>query len=117
MNKVESQRAYLMKVISFMKNDFSLKLTSKQIANRQTVLMHLDEYATEGVYAADDDEKITPVFKNKKGVFCALGYLLMKTGYRDLAENIAGTNNFIDVEEVEDFDLSDIGLWSAKAWY
>ncbi|WP_257275273.1 MULTISPECIES: hypothetical protein [unclassified Endozoicomonas] len=112
MDTTVSKKSYLTKVVQLMSHYQSSSLSSEQRLNRSLALGYLQEYANAGVYASDDNQERTPIFKNGKGVYCALGYLLVKTGYKEFADEIANSNNYIDIEEIENFNSSDIGKWS-----
>ncbi len=102
------------KVVQLMSNYQDSALSSEQKANRNLALNYLQEYADRWLYASDDDQERTPIFKNGKGVYCALGYLLVRTGYKKYADKIVNDNNYIDIEEIENFNLSDIGKWTLQ---
>jgi hypothetical protein len=112
MNIKQSQKEYLKKVVFLMKNSYPDLLNAQMKTNRARVLNYLNEYAERGIYAADESEKITPIFKNEKGVYCALGHLLVETGEIGLAEEISNENNYIDVEEISSFENTKLGAWA-----
>ena len=114
MNTVSSQKSYLETVVKLMANYQDDKLSFEQKANRDIALNYLSEYADGELYASDEEQEITPIFKNSKGVYCALGFLLVKTGCQKTANKIANDNNYIDVEKIDNFSSSDIGAWSLK---
>ncbi len=77
MDTTLSQKSYLTKVVQLMSTSQSSVLSSVQKAYRNLALSYLQEYANRGIYASNDNQERTPIFKNDKGVYCALGYLMV----------------------------------------
>lgn len=62
----------------------------------------LREYRERGVFPRN--HRVlgrTPTFIDEAGRACAVGYLMQRSGYRDLASTIARTDNHVYVEHIE----------------
>ncbi len=82
-------------------------LSAEQRAARAAALDRLHEYWQAGVFPHNDylNER-TPIFIDREGRACAMGDLLIQTGYEDAAETIAAHENLARVVEIHSVDLT-----------
>ncbi|MCW5907765.1 MAG: T9SS type A sorting domain-containing protein [Chitinophagales bacterium] len=77
-------------------------LTPSQKQNRFKLLNELNGYWKEGVFPVNDYLPYkNPVFIDKKGTHCAVGYLMMQSGYDALAQMIDANEKFAYVYEIK----------------
>ena len=90
-------------------------LSAEQQSNRISALDVLKEYIDLGQFPKNEETFTrSPIFKDKESTWCAVGYMLEKTGYKELAEKIYNENLFIQIDEIQDFEESAIGEWAIK---
>ena len=87
-------------------------LTEEQATNRGMALKHLKEYISNGVFPVNNSDMRIPIFRDSNGTWCAVGYLLVATGYGELAESISASDNQIYVDEINDFSNTKLGDWA-----
>lgn len=69
----------------------------------QARLEDLIRYAVEGIFPQNETRgTFTPVFVDERGVECAVGHLLSRSGRGDLVERIAKTKNLARIAELAD---------------
>jgi hypothetical protein len=71
-------------------------------ARRQQQLKRLAEYAARGVFPQNEGqaEQPVPIFVDKHGTHCAVGYLMHRDGWDDAVADVVSTNNLIRVPDV-----------------
>ncbi|PSP81901.1 hypothetical protein BRC83_10685 [Halobacteriales archaeon QS_1_68_17] len=73
---------------------------------REKRLDDLREYWQNGEFPLNvDREERTPIFKNDRDVPRAMAYLVEQSGHEDLFEHIAETDNYVDIDDVEEGPL------------
>lgn len=104
------------------KRDMS-DLSASQKAKRSALLDSLNEYWQAATFPVNANHiHRQPYFIDKYGTACAVGYLMIKSGHVQLAEEIAIDNNYVFIEELlkEDEVLDwadDHGFeWKELAW-
>ncbi|MFK8037529.1 MAG: toxin-antitoxin system YwqK family antitoxin [Crocinitomicaceae bacterium] len=106
-------QTHLEQVIPILKSNPTTFLTHKQRINRIKLIQLLDAYNIEERFPVNNyREDRIPVFIDEYNTHCAVGHLLEKTGYEDLAQHIARTNNYAWVKEIKDTALID---WQKKS--
>lgn len=88
------------------------KLTSTQKHNRVKLLCQLNEYWRAGVFPINDYVTYqTPVFIDRQGTHCAVGFLMQQSGAEDLAQKINTEQKFAYVHEIK---VSGVKAWADK---
>lgn len=90
-------------------------LSAVQRQNRSESLQHLHEYAQRGIFP----QNIThpgrrPVFIDHRGVHCAVGYLIKRSGHPGLSRHISESMNYHYLKDMEDNWLSE---WVAQSGF
>lgn len=80
---------------------------NRQHKKRQQALDVLREYWQKGIFPENTYKAglRTPVFIDKKGTYCAVGYLMHKTGNTALAKRIDQENKFVLVDDLNDEEV------------
>jgi hypothetical protein len=87
-------------------------LSSAQKQNRTHLLDELNGYWKAGVFPVNDYLPYkSPVFIDRKGTHCAVGYLMMQSGYDDLAQHIDHNEKFAYVHEIK---TAGVAAWANK---
>jgi hypothetical protein len=93
-NDVSLIQMHLSFVEKTLRNKNCDNLTTAQKQNRQKSLDILHDYWVKGVFPKNIyHTKRTPYFIDKFGTACAVGQLLLSTGYEELAKKIMNENN------------------------
>jgi hypothetical protein len=75
--------------------------SATQQTNRENLLNQLDIYARQGIFPTNDFLPYqNPVFIDKKGVHCAVGYLMQQSGHENLAQEINHSQRFAYIKEI-----------------
>lgn len=79
-------------------------LSPAQRAARARHIRVLGEYRLEGVFPHNHDvpRERVPVFVDRHGTHCAVGYLLARSGRSDIVEQVARTRNLARIPEMTD---------------
>ena len=89
-------------------------LSTEQQQNRNKCLAILHNYWTRGIFPKNLYHKLrTPYFIDKFGTACAVGQLIISTGYETFAERISFENNNAYIEELNK-KYSEIKIWADK---
>jgi len=105
----ERIQKHLELVIRFLNENEPLGLTETELGKRRNLLNELSAYAEEQVFPMNIyHSERTPYFIDHRGVHCAVGYLILKSGHGDLAQRISSEHNYdyirdIKVEGLEDW--------------
>jgi hypothetical protein len=87
-------------------------LSAKQLANRNQCLDILKGYAAKGVFPRNlYHANRQPYFIDHLGTACAVGYLVIQTGYADYAQSIHNRNNYVYIMDIKDKELDE---WANK---
>ncbi len=103
----QSDQAYiqthLTHVLEVLKSNSVDHLSEDQLASRLKLIEELDVYRQAGLFPMNyyRKERI-PVFIDEHNTHCAVGYLLMKTGFDEVAQRIAANENYAWVKDIED---------------
>lgn len=93
--------AHLLLVEQALRNRDVEQLNNQQKQNRNKLLDVLHHYATEGVFPVNDYLLYkNPVFIDRKGTHCAVGYLMLKSGFGALANTINQQQKFAYVHQI-----------------
>jgi hypothetical protein len=107
----------------------TVHLTSRQREARDTLVEWLREYRDEGRFPLNDRYagRTVPIFRDSRGVLCAMAYLVDRSGRGDLVDRVATISNTATIAELAgDPDLAawldSTGLTVAEAgriqpWY
>ena len=86
-------------------------LTQEQRRARRVTLDWLDEYRAAGIFPHNHvrpGQRVS-VFVDPHGTPCAVGYLMLRSGYDNLVESIVRTDNLIRVPDLQ--DDARVGAW------
>ena len=108
-------QAHLTNVISILKSNTVSHLDKEQMETRVHLIEVLNQYKDAGEFPQNyyREERI-PVFIDEHKTHCAVGYLLQQTGYENIANRIASTNNYIWVKDIKDEALL---KWQKKSGF
>lgn len=99
---------HLCLVIQHLKAFPSKQWNESQLKNRTELLNVLSNYAKNGIFPTNDYLPYqNPVFIDRKGVHCAVGYLMQQSGFENLAQEINQTQPFAYVKEIKHPSLID----------
>lgn len=95
--------AHLGAVLPILRNNSVEDLSAQQLATRTELISLLDGYRMAGQFPLNHyrTERI-PVFIDEHGTHCAVGYLMMRSGYESLAQRISRTDNYVWVKDITD---------------
>lgn len=83
-------------------------LTPSQLAKRNATLNILNQYAQRGLFPKNTNhDHRQPYFIDRYGTACAVGYLIIETGYADLANRVAKEMNYAYIREIPYPELLD----------
>jgi hypothetical protein len=78
-------------------------LTSAQQMRRARLTQWLREYRNAATFPRNDRFKTaTPFFRDSEGTLCAMGYLIDRSGRRDIVDKVAATRNNAYIRELSD---------------
>jgi hypothetical protein len=78
------------------------------LAKQRTLnLERLRVYLETGEFAADEENRPASVFRDPKGRLCAMAYLIAASGRMDLVDEVARTNNRLQLADVKEGPLWD----------
>lgn len=99
----EYVQAHLSCVIPILKSNPTASLPAEQQTTRTELIALLDEYRLAGRFPLNHyrTERI-PVFIDEHGTHCAVGYLMMMSGYDALAQRISAADNYVWVKDIKD---------------
>lgn len=99
---------HLQLVEQTLRNRNTTALTTTQKQNRIHLLDELNGYWKAGVFPVNDYLPYkNPVFIDRKGTHCAVGYLMMQSGHDDLAKRIDLNEKFAYVHEIKTAGVAD----------
>jgi len=94
--------AHLMLVEKTLRARDTKHLTAFQLQNRNKLLGELNGYWKAGVYPVNDYLPYkNPVFIDRNGTHCAVGYLMMQSGHDALAQTIDANEKFAYVYQIK----------------
>lgn len=66
-------------------------LSPRQLAARSTLIRWLREYRSEGAFPLNDQypDRTTPILRDRRGVYCAMAYLVTRSGRGDIIARLA----------------------------
>lgn len=103
---------HLMLVEKTLRNRDVSALTVSQKQNRWNLLNELNGYWKAGVFPINDYLLYkNPVFIDRKGTHCAVGYLMMQSGHDALAQAIDANEKFAYVYEIK---TAGVAEWAAE---
>lgn len=87
-------------------------LSAEAASKRASLLNDLDDYADRGVFPQNHVLPYrNPIFIDPHGTACAVGQLMIESGYRDLAESISAE---MDRAYVRDMQRADVLEWATQ---
>jgi hypothetical protein len=87
-------------------------LTVNQKKNRLQALEILSQYWQKGQFPINSFHgQRTPYFIDKYGTACAVGHMIISTGYGELAKKVSRKNNYAYIKQLHYFEL---GQWANK---
>lgn len=98
------------------------RLTSEQRASRARLTAWLVEYRDAGEFPLNDlgTAGPVPIFRDSRGVLCAMAYLIDRSGREDLVDAVAATRNTATIAELVDdarlvawLDSAGLSPWEA----
>lgn len=77
-------------------------LTASQQSARDDLITWLSEYRDVGRFPLNDrySEDFTPIFRDARGVTCAMAYLIERSGRRDIVDRVERTTNLAYITEL-----------------
>ena len=77
-------------------------LTANQRATRSELTAWLAEYRDKGRFPLNDRyaDSLTPIFRDARGVTCAMAYLIARSGRRDIVDRVEQTKNLAYIGEL-----------------
>ena len=77
-------------------------LTADQRAASSEVTTWLAEYRDEGRFPLNDryTDGLTPIFRDARGVTCAMAYLIARSGRRDIVDRVERTKNLAYISDL-----------------
>jgi hypothetical protein len=95
-----------------LRNRSTAHLSAEQKNHRFQLLDELKEYAEAGVFPINDYLPYqNPVFIDRIGTHCAVGYLMMQSGNDDLARRIDAREKFAYIHEIK---TPGVAQWAAE---
>jgi antitoxin component YwqK of YwqJK toxin-antitoxin module len=96
-------QSHLSCVIPILRANPTAQLNEEQLSTRRQMIETLDAYRLAKTFPLNHyrHERI-PVFIDEHGTHCAVGYLMMMSGYEDLAQRIAHSDNYVWVKDIKD---------------
>ena len=96
-------QAHLSCVIPILRTNPTDHLSADQQLTRSHLIELLDGYRLAKTFPLNHyrHERI-PVFIDEHGTHCAVGYLMMKSGYENLAQRISAADNYVWVKDITD---------------
>jgi len=86
-------------------------LSVSQISNRTALLDKLQQYHQAGVFPINDYLPFkNPIFIDRKGTHCAVGYLMQQSGAESLAQQIDSEQKYAYVHEIK---VGGVAEWAA----
>jgi Secretion system C-terminal sorting domain len=92
---------HLQAVVSTLRKRTCTHLSAAQTQNRMQLLDALTEYYQQGLYPINDYLPYkNPIFIDRKGTHCAVGYLMLRSGNEALAQEINHKQKFAYINEI-----------------
>lgn len=104
---------HLFLVEQTLRNNPPQGLSEQQLTNRNACLDILQRYAIRGKFPRNlyHPGVRQPYFIDHLGTACAVGYLVIETGYGDYAQSIHDRDNYVFIMDIKDKELDD---WANK---
>lgn len=108
-------RAHFDSVLGELRSRDVSRLTTDQRAARSELTTWLAEYRDAGRFPLNDrySDSLTPIFRDARGVTCAMAYLIERSGRRDIVDRISSTRNLGYLRDLAD-DTS-LAAWLVHA--
>ncbi|MDX1446209.1 T9SS type A sorting domain-containing protein [Lishizhenia sp.] len=101
-NDTERIAYHLDNVCRLLKAQNTEHLSAEQLENRMNTISILEGYAARKVFPTNHYHvERQPYFIDNYGVHCAVGYLVKETGYPEISKEIARTQNYAYVKEIQ----------------
>ena len=102
LSKAEKIQMHLSLVERNLRKNFQKHLNAEKLSKRNQVLDILIDYTKSGVFPQNNyHSERTPYFIDHLGTHCAVGHLMMMTGYGEVAALIHSKNNYGYVRDLE----------------
>lgn len=111
-NDVELIQMHLSLVEHHLRTNPPVSINSEQLTNRNSCLDILNEYWNNGLFPINTGhEQRTPYFIDYQGTACAVGQLVIETGYKPFAERVSKENNFA---YIRDLNYPELHAWAEQ---
>jgi hypothetical protein len=102
--EVARLRAHFDSVDAELRDSKALQLTPGQRTARVTLIGWLRDYREAGTFPRNDRslKQAMPIFRDSRGVLCAMAYLIERWGRRELIDRVALTRNHAFIPELAD---------------
>ncbi|MDX1446208.1 T9SS type A sorting domain-containing protein [Lishizhenia sp.] len=101
-NDTERIAYHLDNVCRLLKAQRTAHLSAEQLENRKNTISILEGYAARKVFPTNHyHAERQPYFIDNYGVHCAVGYLVKETGFPEISKEIARTQNYAYVKEIQ----------------
>ncbi|MEM6263022.1 MAG: T9SS type A sorting domain-containing protein [Bacteroidota bacterium] len=105
-------RMHLMLVESYLRNRQPEGISSAQLTKRHQMLDELNAYWKAGTFPINlYHPQRQPYFIDHKGTACAVGYLMIASGYQEDAQRVHRETNYAYIREIKDPALP---VWAAE---
>lgn len=96
-------QAHLQHALSVLKSNPVHQFSSLQFVTRLRFIELLENYCNEGNFPVNYHcMERTPVFIDERKTHCAVGYLMEKSGYEEMAQRIAANSNYAWLKDIHD---------------
>lgn len=101
-NDQQRIQLHLQLVESHLRKHIPAHFTKKQIAKRNQTLDFLTQYHEQAIFPINRHHAVRqPYFIDHKGTACAVGHLVIETGFEALAKQIAKAHNYAYIDELK----------------
>lgn len=108
-------QAHLLNVEAYLRAQNTDQYSKQQVAKRMQLLDMLHNYALAGVFPKNYDfDKRIPYFIDAHNTACAVGYLIIEDGHKQLAEMIKYNNNY---QYLLDMQYPELTAWVAQSGF
>jgi MYXO-CTERM domain-containing protein len=106
-------REHLSSVEAYLRRQDTSRLTAAQREARAKNIAHLHEYWTAGVFPRNTLRTYpTPIFIDPAGRACAVGYLMIESGWEEAARKVARQENLAYVNDIQ---TPEVAQWLAQS--
>jgi len=104
LSESEKIKLHLAQVENILRKNIPSDLSDEQLSNRFRNLNILHKYSQNGTFPRNLTHKNRiPVFVDDRNIPCAVGYLMLKSGYNDFVSTTRTNSNNIYVKEIQSY--------------